>query len=378
MKKYTQWLVLLSFVIAFGVRFSNLDDSEQIAQIEIIKKNGLTLGTFKEGVYTVSKSDKAYGFLSLGTSQGYGGPLKMAVLTTMDGVIVATQLLQDYETISFLGKLESKKFKDQFLSKKVDGRFELDSDIAAVSGATVSSNAIAHAVRKASHGIAEKSLQLSLPSYDKVWKFGLKEVAISLLFVFGLVGLLLRKRKWRYVSLFFGLVFIGFMFNASLSITHFGRLFLGYFPDIHTHYLWWLLIAGTLTTIIIWGKNVYCTVLCPFLATQVLLSKISGIKLKLPKRMTKTLSQTPYVLLWASLLIIIISGNPTISSYEPFALLFSLEGVGIQWYIMPAALIGAMFVSNFFCRFFCPVGGAFKYVQKLRKKVLAYIPVISK
>lgn len=378
MKIYIKWLVLLSFVLAFGVRFSNLEDSDQISKLKIVANNDLTLGTFEDGVYSIFKNNKPFGYLSFGSSQGYGGPLKMAVLTNLNGGIIETQLVQDYETVSFLGRLDSKKFDKQFLSKKANNRFELISDIAAVSGATVSSEAITLSVREAAHRIAEKSLEMQLPTYIQVWEFGLKEVSISLLFVFGVVGVLLRKRKWRYVSLFFGIVLIGFMFNASLSITHFGRLFLGYFPDIHTHYLWWLLIGGTLTVIIIWGKNVYCTVLCPFLATQVLLNKISGIKLKLPKKITKPLSKTPTVLLWASLIIVIVSGNPTVSSYEPFALLFSLEGVGVQWYIMPAALIGSMFVSNFFCRFFCPVGGAFKYVQKLRKIVLEYLPVTSK
>ncbi|WP_299523746.1 4Fe-4S binding protein [uncultured Lutibacter sp.] len=53
-------------------------------------------------------------------------------------------------------------------------------------------------------------------------------------------------------------------------------------------------------------------------------------------------------------------------------MLFSLEGVGIQWYILPAALIGSLFFSNFFCRFFCPVGGALRWVQKMRKVVLDF------
>jgi len=175
------------------------------------------------------------------------------------------------------------------------------------------------------------------------------------------------------VSLFLGLVFIGFMFNASLSLTHLGRTFLGYFPDIHSHFVWWLLMAGTFTIVIGWGKNIYCNTMCPFRATQMILNKISGINLKLPSKLAKILAQTPFVLLWLSLIIIFISSNPTMTSYEPFALMFSLKGAGIQWYILPASLIGALFFSNFFCRFFCPVGGSLRWTLKVRKQVITIV-----
>ncbi len=132
-------------------------------------------------------------------------------------------------------------------------------------------------------------------------------------------------------------------------------------------------MAGTITIIIGWGRNVYCSTLCPFHATQILLNKISGINLKLSPKQAKLLNKTPYFLLWLSLILIFLSSNPTVSSYEPFAMLFSLEGVGIQWYILPASLIGALFFSNFFCRFFCPVGAVFKWMQKQRKHLIALL-----
>ncbi|WP_373280239.1 4Fe-4S binding protein [Marinifilum fragile] len=36
---------------------------------------------------------------------------------------------------------------------------------------------------------------------------------------------------------------------------------------------------------------------------------------------------------------------------------------------MPTALIGALFFSNFFCRFFCPVGGILNWVIARRNQV---------
>jgi polyferredoxin len=93
----------------------------------------------------------------------------------------------------------------------------------------------------------------------------------------------------------------------------------------------------------------------------------------MPRVFIKYLRRTPTVLLWVSLVLILISQNPTISAYEPFALLFSLEGAGIQWYILPASLIGSMFVSDFFCNFFCPVGAGFGWLRKNRNQLIKTI-----
>ena len=43
-------------------------------------------------------------------------------------------------------------------------------------------------------------------------------------------------------------------------------------------------------------------------------------------------------------MLIFLSSHPTLGSYEPFALMFSLTGAGIQWYILPLSLIGSFFV----------------------------------
>jgi polyferredoxin len=74
-------------------------------------------------------------------------------------------------------------------------------------------------------------------------------------------------------------------------------------------------------------------------------------------------------LLWLCLMIIFIGRLPAAGAYEPFAMMFSLEGVGIQWYILPLALIGSFFMSTFWCRFFCPAGNMFSHLLKLRKFV---------
>ncbi len=371
MNKYVNWLAYISLTITFVIGYINFSDNERnkVNDLEFIVENEFLLNEFDSETYSVQKNDSLVGYLAIGDAQGYGGPLSIVVLADTTGTITICELINSYESASFLAKLFNKKYYDQYPGKQVNNRFVIKEDLDAVSGATLSSIAIAEAVRDASFKIAKNNLQIETPQIEQVFRFTYKELIALLLFIMGTVFVFLRKKKLNYISLFLGLVFIGFMFNASLSITHFGRIILGYFPDIYSHFIWWLFMAGTLAVLILWGRNVYCNTLCPFHATQILLNKISGINLKLPPKLAKTLVKTPNVLLWLSLMLIFLSSNPTIASYEPFAMLFSLEGVGIQWYILPASLIGALFFSNFFCRFFCPVGGALRWMQKMRKQV---------
>jgi len=375
MKKYINWLAYISLAIAFVIgyfQFSNHKKNEA-SHLEFIIENEFLLTEFDSETFSVLKNDSLFGYLAIGEAQGYGGPLSIAILADTTGIITETELINSYESASFVAKLYNKKYFNQFYGKQVNSSFLIKEDLDAVSGATVSSIAMADAVRDASFHIAENNLKMDIPHIERTFQFAVKESIIVMVFILGIVFVYSRKKKLKYISFFLGLVFIGFMFNASISITHFGRLFLGYFPDIYSHFIWWLLMIGTIIIIIGWGKNVYCSALCPFHATQILLNKISGINIKLSHQQAKFLNKTPAFLLWLSLMLIFLSSNPTLSSYEPFAMLFSLEGVGIQWYILPASLIGALFFSNFFCRFFCPVGATFKWIQKKRKQVITLL-----
>ncbi len=72
----------------------------------------------------------------------------------------------------------------------------------------------------------------------------------------------------------------------------------------------------------------------------------------------------------ALLMLIFLSAHPSLGSYEPFAMMFSLEGAGIQWFILPIALIGSFFTSAFWCRYFCPCGHGLTQVVRIRKAIL--------
>lgn len=273
------------------------------------------------------------------------------------------------ETYSFLEKLKANYYFRQYKGKALADSFAVHRDVNAVSGATISSAGIARATRKASYTILEKGMQQHAPEIEKQWRVTPKEGIVLILFLLGVLGTFMKKKNLRYLTLGLSLIFFGFLFNASITLSHFGRILLGYLPDMHHHLAWWILMGGSLITIVVWGRNVYCHALCPFHATQMLLNKVSGINLKFAMKTMRIIRKIPGFLVWLSLVLILLSSNPTLAGYEPFAMLFSLEGYGVQWYILPAALVGSLFISDFFCHYLCPVGATFKWIKKQRREV---------
>lgn len=371
-KKIVRWCGWISLVFAFVYGQFGQNEKDKVKNLELVR--GFDIVKINHtNFFKVFKNDSIVAFLSFGKANGYGGPLEVAVLADTLGGIVDVELVTYNETFSYIKKLKSKNYFRQFQQKRVNSKFLINKDVEAVSGATISSNAIALAVRNASYTISTHQLDIETPKIEKKWQITYKEGIVLFIFVLGVFTLLKKSKKLRYLSLALSFIFLGFVFNASISVAHFGRLSLGYIPDLHEHLVWWILMGGSFLGIFIWGKNIYCHAVCPFQATQVLLNKLSGINLRLGPKIIRVIKNTPLFLLWLSLVMILISTNPTISSYEPFALLFSLDGVGIQWYILPTSLIGALFISNFFCRFFCPVGGALKWLLQTRRKAVELI-----
>ena len=366
--KIINGFAVVSLFIAFFIGQAKNHDTNKYKSLELAKEYNIDSIQVNGQIAKAYRNKMLIGTIARGEAQGYGGPMEVFVWSDTTAKISGIEIGENSETLAYLNKLKRKSFFSQFTGKPLNNKLLIHTDIEAVSGATISSTAIANACRDASWEMAKNTYSLDLPSIEQHWIFGLKEILALLVFVLAFLSVFLKNKILRYTSLGISLVTIGFMFNSAISVTQFGRIFLGYIPDIHQHFVWWILLVGTISLIIIYGKNIYCNAICPFHALQLLLSKLSGENLKMPQQLNKHLLSTPKYLLWFCLVLILISKNPTIASYEPFAMVFSLEGAGIQWYILPAALFGSLISSNFFCRYFCPVGAGFNLLVKYRNK----------
>lgn len=372
-RKLINGFAIVSLFIAFYIGQASNSKIKQLSHSDLFEKYCIESVTEDRGVLNAYSKKQFVGFLSTGTAQGYGGPLEVLMLTDSTGYVKAVDMVYNTETYSYITKLNNNRYFDQYKKKASNDKYLIHEDISVVSGATVSSNAIAIAGRQAAWKIAKNKFALSLPHLGNAWIFGQAEVLAILIFLLAILSAFWKKTVLRYLALFSSFVVLGFIYNASISLSHIGRMVLGYLPDIRQHFVWWLFLGGNIMLIVFLGRNVYCSSACPFHAAQVLLHKLSGMNLKLAPKLSRILIKTPKVLLWASLMLILVSKNPTLVSYEPFAMFFSLEGIGIQWYILPSALVGSLFVSNFFCRFFCPVGASFNVLLSYRRRIVKRI-----
>jgi NosR/NirI family transcriptional regulator, nitrous oxide reductase regulator len=321
-------------------------------------------------VYQIGKKDAGQEtFLMVAEGQGYGGPFVVGIRVGGDAKIQQVTLLADRETPAYAERVKQANFGQQFVGKKVNEDFIVGVDIDAVSGATVSTMAGTEAIRKAAHTAALQKFKMKRVWKSVPWKFGLGEILILVIFALAFVPKVHSQKPWKYLYLAASVVIVGFYLNASLSISSLSGLVLGYIPGLRDHLTWWILVAGTILAIVIVGKNVYCYKVCPFYGVQYVLTKISGMRLKLPPALLRRSRLIANFFLWLSLMIIFLSSYPALGSYEPFAMMFSLEGIGVQWYILPAALVGAFFMSNFWCNFFCPFGNALRHLLKFRRRI---------
>ncbi len=327
-------------------------------------------------VYRMLKDDEeSPDVVVMAEGEGYGGPLVVGVRArrTEDGARVNEILLLDHkETPSFVQRIENKYFFRQFAGKSVTDDFIVGDDIDAVSGATVSSAGFTTAVREAVHLGAVQHLKLDRTWQEPVWRIGANEGILLALFALAFFGSYRKDKAGkyaRYIVMAGALVFVGFYANVSVNLGNLAGIFMGYIPSPKEHPMWWIMMVGVLGSVVVLGRNIYCRHLCPFMVVQDLLQKVSGIRLRIRSDLQKKARTLILSLSWVALMLIFLSAHPALGSYEPFAMMFSLEGLGIQWYILPAALLGAFFVPSFWCRLFCPVGQFLNEIVRLRRAV---------
>jgi polyferredoxin/Na+-translocating ferredoxin:NAD+ oxidoreductase RnfG subunit len=311
--------------------------------------------------------------------EGYSGPLLVGVLserTDEGGVLSEIVVLSQYETPAFFRRIQKSRFFHQFTGKNFTDDFILGEDIDAVSGATVSSAAITEAARQAVHRTAVQHFGLDAVWKEQQWKIGIDEIAMVVLFVAAFVGVYRRDRVGKFMrrtTPLAALVFVGFYSNSSISLGSLAAIVMGYVPDMKSHPLWWIMMVTILGTAIFLGRNIYCNRLCPFSTVQDLLQKISGVRWRIRRDIQRKARGLILFISWIALMLIFLSVHPALGSYEPFAMMFSLDGVGIQWYIFPATLIGMFFVPGFWCRLFCPVGLFLNEIIRLRRSVRGFL-----
>lgn len=374
-KGFVKIFAVLTLIAAYSTGFSLRGQDD----LSILKSNFSETTQFKklssnpllyEVVMPAASTNR---YIAVEKQHGYGGPVTIATEVDNGGEIINVIVIDHKETPAFFKKVQEYHFFEQYIGKKVTAPLLLDEDIDSVSGATVSATAFSKSIRSGSHHIAKKVLHLEVAETPVSWQFGFKEISIIALYAMVFIGFTTKSSRMRYLTLLASIVFLGFYFNSAISISNVSMLFLGYLPKFSEKLSWWLLVVGAFLMILVFKKNFWCQWLCPFGAIQEFTAKISGVDLKPSQRISNMARSFPYILTWTSLIIIFLTSNPALGSYEPFATLFGLEGIGVQWYILPTVILGSFFLNRFWCRFFCPVGLVFRLTVKLRSKTKRFL-----
>jgi len=308
-------------------------------------------------------------YLGIDSNIGYGGPLLVGTVLSPDGKFKDIVILEHKETPSYINKITKAGFFRQFEKKQVGDSLAFNYDVDGVSGATLSTRAIASSVKSVAHTIALEELKITPKKAEVKWNIGLHEIVIALLFVLSyFMPKFKQLARFRFPFLLLSVVILGFWLNRSLSMGQISALFLGYFPVPGENLLWYIILIGAFAPALVTGKNLYCTYVCPFCGLQETTHKISRINLSMGKYM-KWIRLGKEVILFLVLFLAFLALNPSVSSFEPFGTIFGLNGSSYQWYLLFVILLSSFFIRRFWCHAFCPVGTILDKAAGLSRKV---------
>lgn len=305
-------------------------------------------------------------YICIGEGDGYGGPvITVSAVDPGDYVITKTMIIDHQEWPAWIAKIEQADLIGGLKGRKITDGFILGQDIDGVTGATISSRGIIRSAREAVHSLAETELGLTPQKAPFMAGVGVKELIVLVILGISILCTVTSKVKLRRPVLFSSAMVLGFWLAIPLTIGKISCLFLGRFPHLEDNILWYLMVFVIIIGTLILRKNFYCFWLCPFGAIQEFLS-LSGIHLPRPSKWVARLgSFLPNILLFTGLVIIFSTCSPLQGSYEPFSTAFAFEGGTFRWLLLSFSLLTGLFITRFWCRFFCPVGCFLKTSLKL-------------
>ena len=143
-------------VLADASSFETMEDFDASEAMSILEENGYTSDEITEIAEGVDDSGETVGYVINVTShEAYDGDLEVSVGIATDGTVKGIEMLSISETAGLGMKADEADFKDQFKDKKVE-KFSYtksgesgEDKIDAISGATITTNAVTNAVDSA-------------------------------------------------------------------------------------------------------------------------------------------------------------------------------------------------------------------------------------
>ena len=196
--------------------------------------------------------------------KGFTSEISILVGMTPTGVISRLEVLHHLETPSYFRMVLDSGLLPSFLGADLKSGFP---EVDAVSGATISSQAMIQDLQTSARSVAEKVYGFKVPdsSVSPKRKFPyLEPFLVILLFLSVPVSRRLSRFRWaRLLPFILGFFIIGLYLNSPLSLNHIVNLFSLHPPAFTVQPGLFLLLFLTLVSSFFFG-NVFCSSLCPF------------------------------------------------------------------------------------------------------------------
>jgi len=302
--------------------------------------------------------------------RGFGGKINLAIHTDSAGNLLDFHIVRSNETPAYLdmltGWLASLKGRAIFNPYPFAG-------IDAVTGATVSSKAILESLTQSGGVFAGQILgQAAQQTTNVVARWLPDTQGIYLVVAFMLtIFVIFRGVFWsRWFVLAFNILIGGIVLNAQFSTEQIASLLSFTIPFAAPAGVF-ILMVGVPLLALLFG-NIYCGYLCPFGALQELVGFI------LPARLRPVLSRVQmrsgrfikYIVLFIVVAVFFLSRNHDTLTIDPLIKVFSLRFLldnpdKLLFLVVAIALVGSIFYSRFWCRYFCPAGAFLSLFNKI-------------
>jgi hypothetical protein len=286
-------------------------------------------------------------------------------------------LLPNLETGAHLALLDRERFLDKFRGLTLEHVGGPGAFPDAVTGATVTSRAVAEGVRRAV--LSLDSSVVESPARESFW--ALPDVGTLIACGLVLLAAILLPRlagAARRVCLLVSLGVLGVWLGRFFSVADLARLGTGGFPGgaAGAGVLLFLVIVLGVT---LWRGRVWCTHLCPFGALSELAGWVCGARARTPGPLSRVGRFLPWVILATVCAAVAWTGRLEAAGAEPFAVTFQVLSLKLSpaeaWSAAPAALalaallvVASLFSARFYCRHLCGAGAVLDLIAETKIK----------
>ncbi|GEM_PF-4192802 len=323
---------------------------------------------------------------------GYGGPIAMSMTVDSTERIVSLELGEHNETPEYTSGLEL--YLGEFIGKHAP---ELvygaagDSGVDALTGATVTGQAVVSAVRIAGRKLEAQRMETQrriqpLPPANRDsdgqvergageafetggattavalegWEpgeFGLQPGAlvVALLGLLGIGLYLVPRRAVRLAYLLLVTCVGGLWLNSQLTLGELLRWIWGGMPAANQMLLATLGVA--LLAMLLFG-NLFCGYLCPFGALQELISSV-GLSWRVRDGVERRLRALKYVVAILAMLLALLAGVDVAFGFDVLRFAFSMRWDPLALALLLLVLLASLLWHRPWCRFMCPTGALF-------------------